>query len=137
MQLLFNGEHKSNLEIPAILKASTENNLDVSLEKDRSIFMKRLKLDELSLPKNYLRPPPLTRSLSARLEKFDISSSSPMKNKISQSMSQITVYAEQFNNEALLIKLNQHSCMRSFTKIDYEGNIFLGKDCNAYYKNAN
>ena len=137
MQLHFNGERKSNLEIPSILKASTKNNLDVSLEKDRRISMKHLKLDELSLPKNSLRPPPLKRSLSARAGKFDISSSSPVKNKISQSMSQITVHTERFNGEAFFKNLNQHSYMRSFTKIDYGGNIFLGKDSNAYYKNTN
>ena len=136
MQLHFNGERKSNLEIPSILKASTENNLDVSLEKDRRISMKHLKLDELSLPKNSLRPPLLKRSLSARSGKFDISSSSPVKNKISQSMSQISTHTERFNGQALLKNLTQHPYMRSFTKIDCGGNVFLGTDNNAYYKNA-
>ena len=135
MKLRFNGERKSNLEIPSILKV-TENNLDISLEKDRRISMKHLKLDELSLHKNSLKPPPLKRSLSARSGKLGINSSSPMKSKISQSMSQITVQTESFNGEALLKNLNQHSYMRSFTEIDYGGNIFLGKDSNAYYKNA-
>ena len=98
MPLHFNGERTLNLEIPVPLKAPTKNNLDVSLEKDRRISMKHLKLDELSLPKNLLRPPLLKRSLSARSGKFDISSSSPVKNKISQSMSQITVYTDHFND---------------------------------------
>ena len=98
MPLHFNGERKLNLEIPVPLKAPTKNNLDVSLEKDRRISMKHLKLDELSLPKNSLNPPPLKRSFGARSGKIDITTSSSAKNKISQSMSEITVYTDHFND---------------------------------------
>ena len=54
--------------------------------------MKILKLDELSLPKSFVKAVReenfvLKRSFIARSGKFDISSSALMKNKISQSMS--------------------------------------------------
>ena len=51
----FNGDRKLNLEIPVTLETSTKHSLDVSVEKDRRISMKILKLDKLSLRKSLLR----------------------------------------------------------------------------------